>query len=146
MNQASALSLEISPDSQRQFGPCDCCGNMTSRVWGYIWQNGSAIAAYFVEWTEGHPYREANFDFIYGRWGDETSAKDRQAIAVAYRCLETGPSFMVIDANDRTVGKNSLAGKAVTREQVLNGELRGITFSLCDAVYLSDPRIGTLRP
>jgi hypothetical protein len=119
---------------------------MTSRVWGYIWQDDSAIAAYFVEWTEGHPYHEANFDFIYGRWGDKTSASDRQALSVAFRHLESGPSFMVIDAADRPVGENSLVGKAATREQILNGDLRVITFALCDVVYLSDPRIAALHP
>jgi hypothetical protein len=61
------LQLSIDPNDQRTFGPCDCCGNMTQRVWGYVYDNDAALAAYFVEWTPGHVEQSANFDLIVGR-------------------------------------------------------------------------------
>ncbi len=57
-----------------------CCGEMTSRVWGYAYRGDDALAAYFVEWTRGHSYREATFDLIIGQWGEgneATGAKGR---------------------------------------------------------------------
>jgi hypothetical protein len=58
------LELLINPEDQRTFGPCECCGNMTQRVWGYVNQGDATIAAYFVEWTPGHVQNPANFDQI----------------------------------------------------------------------------------
>ncbi len=56
------MELEIDPANERLFGPCDCCGQMTRRLWGYVYEDESALAAYFVEWTLGHSHHEANFE------------------------------------------------------------------------------------
>ena len=37
----------------KDFGPCDCCGNASRTVWGYISRGGDAEAVYFVQWTMG---------------------------------------------------------------------------------------------
>ena len=66
----SDLALEIEQENEKKFGPCLCCGNMTTRVWGYAYRAKKPLAAYFVEWTPGHAYREAIFDLIIGRWGE----------------------------------------------------------------------------
>ncbi len=96
---------------------------MTQRVWGYVYDNDAALAAYFVEWTPGHVEQSANFDLIFGRWGDETSASDRVAIALEYRHLDSGPAFMVVNADMGPVARNANVGKALTREQVIRTEL-----------------------
>ncbi len=139
------LTLEIDPEHTRVFGPCDCCGNMTKRVWDYVHRGDAGFAAYFVEWTPNHRDCAANFDFIYGVWGEGTTAEDRIAISVAYRYLDSGPSFMVIDASSRPVSQSTLVKSAATRNEVLGGNLREITFALCDVVYLNDPRIEEIR-
>ena len=144
MPSENLLELEIDPDNEKAYGPCACCGQMTKRVWGYLRRNGETVAAYFVEWTPGHSDRAASFDFICGRWGDDTSADDRQGIAVAFRHIESGPSFMVINAEDRPLSKSSLVGSAATRDQVLHETLRAITFDMRDAVYFHDNRITEL--
>jgi hypothetical protein len=77
--ESSDLALEIDQENRRHFGPCSCCGEMTSRVWGYAYRAGEPLAAYFVEWTPGHENREANFDLIIGLWGEGTEAIDRKA-------------------------------------------------------------------
>jgi hypothetical protein len=138
------LQLSIDPNDQRTFGPCECCGNMTHRVWGYVYDNDAAIAAYFVEWTPGHIEQAANFDLIVGRWGDETSASDRVAIALEYRCLDSGPAFMVVNADTRPVARNANVGKALTREQVIGTELAPTAFAICDEIFLHDGRLITL--
>jgi hypothetical protein len=95
----SQLALEIDPENEKLLGPCACCGEMTSRVWGYAYRSDVAIAAYFVEWTPLHTVVDAMFDLIIGTWGEGTQASDRQAVSVAFRQLESGPSFMVQDAS-----------------------------------------------
>jgi hypothetical protein len=84
LSEASSLTLTIYPEDARTFGPCDCCGQMTSRVWGYVYKLGDALAVYYVEWTPGHE-TSAHFDIILGTWGDETQKPDRKAISLEYR-------------------------------------------------------------
>jgi hypothetical protein len=117
---------------------------MTQRVWGYVYNNDDALAAYFVEWTPGHLEQSANFDFIIGRWGDETSALDRVAVALEYRCLDSGPAFMVINADARPVAGNANVGRALMREEVIGTKLAGTVFAICDEIFLHDARLSTL--
>ena len=139
------FELVINPDDQRTFGPCKCCGNMTQREWGYVNQGDATIAAYFVEWTPGHVQNPANFDLILGAWGPAAAPRDRKAVALDFRRSDTGPAFTVIDAADRPVGKNSLVGEALKREQVIGEPVANTVFAICDAVLLQDHRLAPLR-
>jgi hypothetical protein len=77
--------LEIDPQNERTFGPCECCGNMTRRVWGNIYEDEAALAVYYVEWTPGHDVDPATVDLIVGPWGDTATAAERKAICLHYR-------------------------------------------------------------
>ena len=145
MAESNGLKLRIYPENQASFGPCDCCGEMTSRVWGYVENNEAAIAAYYVEWTPRHEGKAANFDLIVGGWGDDTGASDRQAIALEFRHLEAGPAFRVIDAKGRRIGASSLVSEALDRSSVVGTPLGDLVFAICDLVYLEDPRVSVLR-
>jgi len=139
------LTLEIDPQNQRLFGPCECCGQMTSRVWGYVYRSDEALAAYYVEWTPGHDSKQANFDLILGKWGEDTTPEDRQAVALEFRQLETGPAFRVIDAKDRKIGSSSLVSVALDRSAVVDTPISAVAFAICGAIFLDDPRIDELR-
>jgi len=145
MLETNRLKVTIYPDNQATFGPCDCCGNLTSRIWGYVEDGEVAIAAYYVEWTPGHEGRHANFDLIVGKWGENTEPSDRQAIALEFRRLENGPAFMVIDAGVRKIATSTLVSKALDRAEVIATPLAAQVFSICDVIYLEDPRISELR-
>jgi hypothetical protein len=139
------LLLLINPDDQRTFGPCECCGSMTQRVWGYVNQGDATIAAYFVEWTPGHVQNAANFDIIIGAWGPATVPEDRRAVALDFRRFDTGPAFTVIDATIRPVGKSSLVSEALKREQVIGDPIAKTVFAICDTVLTQDPRLTHLH-
>jgi len=137
------MRLEILTENEANFGPCECCGNVTRRIWGYVYSNEAALAAYYVEWTPDH--NDANFDLILGKWGDETRSADRASVAVEFKMLENGPAFRVIDADQRSYAKSSLVGKALSREAVLAEETRQQVFDILDLIYAEDPRIEPLR-
>lgn len=139
------LELVINPEDQRTFGPCECCGNMTQRVWGYVNQGNATVAAYFVEWTPGHVQNPANFDLILGAWGPTTVPKDRKAVALDFRRFDSGPAFTVIDAANRPVAKSSLVGDALRREQVIGEPIAKTVFAICDTVLTQDHRLTHLR-
>jgi hypothetical protein len=118
---------------------------MTQRVWGYVNQDDATVAAYFVEWTPGHADHAASFDLILGKWGTETRSTDRMAVALAFRYVEAGPEFMVVDAADRPIGTSSLVGEALTREQVIGRPIAITAFAVCDSIFEHDDRISELR-
>ena len=140
----SELVLDIDPANHKEFGPCDCCGTLTHRVWGNIERDGATLAVYSVEWTPGHEERQANFDFIIGPWGEGTDGAERFAVSLAYRVFDTGPSFMVMDSTDRPFGKSALTSKALTRDEVIGQPIAKQVFDFCDAIYLKDIRIAAL--
>jgi hypothetical protein len=146
MESTLDLQLLIYPDDHRTFGPCACCGKMTSRVWGYVNQGERTVAAYFVEWTPGHSEQAANFDLIIGDWGPDAEPIDRKGVAVAFRQLQSGPAFMVIDAMDRPIGSNRLVGQALERGQVVGHQIAETVFLVCDSIFLHDHRISDLHP
>jgi hypothetical protein len=139
------MALEYDATNQREFGPCPDCGQNTKRVWGYVYRDNAAVAAYFVEWTPSHCPQDAIFDLIVGKWGDSTGPDDRKAISIGYRILDTGPSFMVQDATERQVGSSSLVSEALKRNDVIGTQIASEVFAICDLIYLADPRINELR-
>lgn len=146
MYQTNELKLAINREDERTFGPCACCGNLTRRVWGYVYEDETPRAAYFVEWTPGHRNQPASFDLIIGEWGEGTSAVDRVSVALDCRVLETRPAFMVVNAADRPVASSRLVGSAMAREQAVGTELEKRAFAICDAVLQGDQRLATLLP
>jgi hypothetical protein len=143
--QSPEMSLEYDLANQAEFGPCPDCAQMTKRVWGYAYRGDVATAAYFVEWTPGHSPKDATFDLIVGRWGEATGSNDRRAVSVAFRVLESGPSFMVQDASSRPIASSSLVSRALDRVDVVGQPIAADVFQICDFIYLADPRIGGLR-
>jgi hypothetical protein len=139
------MAIEYETANQAEFGPCLDCGQMTKRVWGWVFRDNVAIAAYFVEWTPSHSQRDAAFDVIIGNWGELAGPEQRKAVSLAYKILETGPSFMVQDAKARKIGSSSLVSQALDRSEVIGQQIATDVFAVCDAIYLGDPRISGLR-
>jgi hypothetical protein len=143
MSDEDRLSVESS--GEKTFGPCDCCGEMTRRVWGFVYDADAAIAAYFVEWTPGHDASSAAFDLIVGAWGDDADNSTRKAVSLEFRRLETGPAFMVVDARERDIANSSLISAALSRDEVVGTETAIKAFNICDVIYLKEPRLEWLR-
>ena len=132
--------LTIEPGGEKTSGPCTCCNQMTRRIWGYAYQSDSALAAYFVEWTPGHQDNGAAFDLILGSWGDEADNTQRLAVSLEFRRLETGPAFMVVDAQSKSVSRSPLISRALSRNEVVGQPIASTAYAVCDAIYLLDSR------
>ena len=118
---------------------------MSRTVWGYLYDEGATAAVYYVQWTLGRVDHGANFDLVIGQWGEDSNPKDRSVVAVAYRLMDSGPQFMVIDAMDRPVAKSGrLAILALPRNDVIGTPLAQRVFALLDAIWLGDERIAEL--
>jgi hypothetical protein len=136
----SQLTIETSGESQ---GHCDCCGNTSRTVWGYVYQGNQAIAAYFVQWTLGSPDHQPNLDFLIGTWGDD-QINDRVLSSWLFSPSEN--AFMIVDAQNRPAAKSTLCSRALSRDETLAlPELKTIAANCLDAVWLQDERISEIR-
>ncbi|MCP5299406.1 MAG: hypothetical protein H6954_06835 [Chromatiaceae bacterium] len=140
------MKLRIETAGENPPTACECCGNVTNAVWGYVYEGDDPIAAYFVHWTSSKADHYANFDFLVGTWGTD-SVNDKELISFIYKATETGGgSFMAIDSTDRPAAHSDLCSVALKRDEVVNnGRLMGLASEIIDAVWLGDPRIQEIR-
>lgn len=135
--------FEVEP-SEESGGFCDCCGNQTRTIWGFVREEGvGAVASYFVQWTVGQSIADhpANFDLIYGAWGEGTTKNDRCAISLVHFEAEGIPSVSVTNANNRPVASSELVGSAMSREELIGTPLAQKIFAIYDAIILQDSRL-----
>ena len=137
------MVIDVEPSGESG-GFCDCCGNRTRTVWGYAREEGGdTLASYFLQWTVGkfiedHP---ANFDLIYGAWGEGTTRSDRRAISLVHFISEGVPGVSIIDAHDRPIATSELVGSAMSREELVGTPLAQQVFGIFDAVVSQDNRL-----
>ena len=139
-------TLRVEPTDSNDTGVCECCGNRSRVVGGFVYRDEEPAAAYFVHWTLGRPDHGANFDFILGRWGEGTGPGDRSVASLVYGLMENGPPFMVVDAAGRPAADSAIASRFLRREDVIGTAAAGELFAFVDAVWLQDGRIGELIP
>src|SRR5688500_19649419 len=113
------MAITVEPEGSNDSGPCECCGNMSRTVWGYLHEDGAAVAAYVLQWTLGRVADHgANFDLMIGEWGAESTPEDRSVVAVAFRRMPEGPQFMVIDAAGRPAAESKeVSASALRRDE-----------------------------
>ena len=136
--------LIIVPDKTFEPTLCDCCGKTTRGVSGWIEDSDKTLAAYLIHWTQPSNGHDANFDLIFGKWGDQAGPNDRSVASFAYRPSEN--SFTVIDSRTRPAGQASdLASFPLTRDEIVGTALAPYLFGLLDAIWLQDGRITGIR-
>lgn len=134
--------LTVEPTGEKDYGPCNCCGNNSRCAWGFIHSVEGTVASYFVHWTLSRVADHgANFDLILGKWGEQSTARDRSLVSLAYRLFDTGPQFMVIDCHDRPAAKSELVGQVLRREDVVGQPIAKRAFAMADAILVQDKRV-----
>ncbi|MCW1887083.1 hypothetical protein OKA04_20260 [Luteolibacter flavescens] len=140
--------LELEPKGEKDTGACADCGHLSRLVNGFIHggNGGPTRAAYFVHWTLGVSEHPANFDLILGPWGDEADPAERVAVSLVYFNDAERNFFTVIDAQGRRHDDRKVAGRALSREELLGSpDLAAEVFRMVDLILLRDSRIGTIE-
>ena len=125
-----------------EFGPCECCGDVSRTATGMVRRDGDAYAIYQVVWTAQQiALHGAEFYIILGQFGDGTTAADKFAVALHYFVEPDRFGFMVVDAHETSIASNPLVGRALRREDVIGTPLAQEVFELVDAIWLEDANI-----
>ena len=145
------MSTYMLEQGESSSGKCDCCGKTTKTIWGFISQDESCRAVYYVSWTEGHRERGATFLICLGDWEDE-DASDRLSFALRLRMMPSGAAFMVVDAAKTQWAKekpveNDPLGLLLNRETALASPLKKDVFAIADLILDQDKRFQSfLKP
>ncbi len=132
--------LEIEENSESG-GFCDCCGNQSRTVWGYVYADGAAHAAYFVSWTCDKPDHSPNFDIIIGTWGNDKS-NDKKLSSWILNTSPDSSGFVAIDSSDRRIADSDLVSETLSRDQVISDpNLKELATAIIDAIWIQDSRI-----
>lgn len=137
------MMFEVEPTEESE-DFCDCCGSQSRSVWGYVHEtDGATVASYFLHWTVGKSLEDhpANFDLIYGAWGDGATKNNRCAISLVHFETEGVPGISVINANDRPIASSELVGSAMSREDIIGTPLAKQVFAIFDSVIQQDNRL-----
>lgn len=123
---------------------CAHCGQMSKTIWGDISEGSTVKAIYYVTWTVDDAAHDVNVDLVIGPW-DGAPPESRKLAALLYRPAALNGSFMVIDAVGRPADKRTVCGSAMMRNEVIGTDLASFVFDLVDSVWLTDPRIESVR-
>jgi hypothetical protein len=135
--------LRVREEAEYAPAYCDCCGNCTRTISGWIESGERTVAAYFVTWTEGRPDHGANFDLIIGTWG-VVDPHARTGVALFYHPQAGG--FAIIDASIRPFSHSqSLFSEALSRASAIGSPLAASAFECVDTIWLQDPRISEIK-
>jgi hypothetical protein len=124
------------------YGPCECCGDLSLLASGMVRLDDEPYAVHQVHWTTQQVARHgAEFYLILGRWGDGTTAADKFAVALHFFVESDRFGFMVVDADQTPMASHPLVGRALPRESVIDTPLAQEVFKLVDAIWLEDENI-----
>lgn len=137
--------LIIVPIESQDFGPCPYCGQFSRHIQGSVNFQSHPIAIYIVHWTPEHMEYDACFELAIGKFGIGTSAKDRQAVSIIYHVIDSERSFMIVDADQNEFFSSGYVSVALMRDNVIGTIIAEKIFTIIDAIYMCDDRIGEIR-
>ncbi len=138
-------NITIELGKEKEFGPCDCCGQMSRTVWGYLSVDGTSRAVYYVQWTLGEVKRHgANIDLVLGEWGDTSTPAQRVAVSLVYRIGPHGPEFASIDPDERPHASAGLADNRIPGRHVLGNPVGADAYAFTHAIFGQDARVREL--
>jgi hypothetical protein len=133
------MAFEVELSGQKQH-PCECCGNVSHTVWGYVHEEaGGTRAVYYAGWIDGHDDRVVRMTVSLGRWGDGTGADDRRSVAIDMRAPEGTPEMMVVD--NALFDEPAVLGVLQRRQEALDDPALADLWAVADAIVLADPRV-----
>jgi len=132
------MRFDVEPAGAKEH-ECDCCGNTSHTVWGYVSEAGAARAVYYTGWVEGHADRLVSITIGLGLWGEGTTAADRRSFGIDVRSIDRTPQMMITD--HPFVDEPDLLGHLLPREEALVDPAIGDLWDVADAIVTDDPRV-----
>lgn len=120
---------------------CECCGQVTRTVHGFVYRGDDAYAVYYAGWSEGHADRGVTMAIAVGEWGDDSAVSDRTSIGLRARSTASQIEFAVLDPDESPWGHTDLLGAMVPRAVALKHRVLKVIFEIAERVVRDDSRV-----
>lgn len=120
---------------------CDCCGNTSNTVTGFIYNDDFAHGVYFGRWTDGHLPKEIKLTICIGEWGEGSNPNNRDSINLRIRGKEEGFRMMITDSIESPWKENSILGNFMDRQEALNSKYKTEFLRIAEKVISNVPEI-----
>lgn len=129
--------IEVEFDEPKK-EPCDCCGNTSTRLTRFVYQDGDAFSIYYVLFTKGHDEKSAYVLIGLGDWDEDAEPEKRTAFPVKIR--EDGDSWAVTVTNKtESPWRNvEFLGKIIDREEALEHPWIKDVYHITDHIMAED--------
>lgn len=117
---------------------CECCGNTTTRLTRFVYQDGDAFAVYYVLFTEGHDDKVAYSLIGLGEWGEGGEPEMRTAFAVKIWVNKDGWVVTVTDKDESPWSHVEFLGKILDREKALQHPWIKDVYHITDHIVAED--------
>ncbi len=120
---------------------CECCGNTSTRLTRFVFQDGDAYAVYYVAFTEGHEDRVAYALIGLGEWGEGGEPEHRTAFAVNIWDDNGSWAVTVTNPEDSPWGHVEFVGKILPREEAVRHPWIKDVFHITDHIVADDKQV-----
>jgi hypothetical protein len=141
MKEMSVARITIELGEAKEPTYCECCGNKTLTVHGFVYNNNDAHAVYFASWTIGHMEKGVTIAIGLGEWGDGASLSQRRSVGLECRTTEEQIQFAVIDPEQSPWGCSEFLGRMLHRDAALKDVEIKEFFHIAEHLVHDDPRI-----
>ena len=117
---------------------CECCGNTSTRLTRFVYQDGDAFSIYYVQFTEGHPEKAAYVIIGLGEWNEDVGPEKRTAFPV--KIWENGDTWAVTvtDQEESPWADVKLLGEVLNREEALQHPWIKDVYHITDHIMAED--------
>lgn len=117
---------------------CECCGNCTTKLVRYIFQDDTAHAVYLASFTPGHEDKVVHVLVGLGNWGEDADPTERRAFAVKIWDNDDQWAVSVLDRDESPWGGVEFLGNILERDEALSHQWISEVFHITDHIVAED--------
>jgi|ERR1051326_27417 hypothetical protein len=121
-------------------GTCACCGETTTRLTRFVYDDDEAYAVYFACMSDVHP-NEVVAAVSVGVWWEGGTAADRTAFALRLWQNESQFGVTIEDAAGSPWQSVELIGRMLDRSEALGHPRLKDVFHITDHIFADDPDV-----
>ena len=121
---------------------CECCGNATIRLTRFVYQDNSAFAVYYAQFTRAHEEKQLSGIIGLGEWSDDDVGPEAR-LAFPFQIRLDGENYKVgmVNAEDSPWSYVTFLGRILDREEALKHEWIKDVFHITDHMVADDKEI-----
>ena len=125
-----------------QYEVCECCGNKSTRLTRFVYQNNDAFAVYYALFTRSHKDKLVHGIIGLGEWGDdEKGPEERLAFPFKIWTTETNYQIGITSKEESPWSHVTFLGRILDKEEALNHEWIKDVFHITDHIVSEDKEV-----